>query len=73
MKVKRHDHTGVPAKACFLRLLCRGISNAPVEASARHIQRCTSIGKPTQVACRGMSTQVHLQRHLKCTRTGMSI
>jgi len=35
VKVKRHNHTGVPAKARFLRLLCRGISNAPVEASAK--------------------------------------
>jgi hypothetical protein len=35
VKVKRHDHTGVPAKARFHRLLCRGISNAPVEAFAK--------------------------------------
>lgn len=35
MKVKRHNHAGVPAKAHFHRLLYRGISNAPVEASAK--------------------------------------
>jgi hypothetical protein len=35
VKVKRHDHTGVPAKAHFHRLLCTGISNAPAEASAK--------------------------------------
>ena len=61
MNLNTHDHTRVPAEACPQKCIHRGMpKDAPAQAH------------PQRSACQGMSTQVHLQRHLKCTSTYMT-
>jgi hypothetical protein len=61
MNLNTHDHTRVPAEACPQKCIHRGMpKDAPAQAH------------PQRSACQGMSTQVHLQRHLKCTTTYMT-
>ena len=75
MKVKRHDHTGGPAKAHFHRLFCRGISNAPVEESAKtypdmYLRRHTHTGCPQRHVYTGSfaeASSMHQNRYVHIT------